>query len=89
MAEVVDCFICFVHHRISAGERLSDVVRSPTNTKDSISNVEKAIQFMTTRNIRMHQTLAQGTFPSDITTGPDTVLCLWKLKFLATLGPVG
>lgn len=45
---------------ITAGETLPDIVYTPTSKMEMVSNVEQVIAFMKARNIRMHETFADG-----------------------------
>jgi len=49
---IADCF--------AAGEKLPDIICSPTDKNDMLSNITQVINFMTERNIRMHVTYAEG-----------------------------
>ncbi|XP_028356758.1 dixin isoform X3 [Physeter macrocephalus] len=45
---------------IVAGEKLSGVQLSPSNQQEMKNNVEKVLQFVASKKIRMHQTSAKG-----------------------------
>lgn len=45
---------------LTAGEKLSGVQLSPSNQQEMKSNVERVLQFVASKNIRMHQTSAKG-----------------------------
>ncbi|KAM4850683.1 dixin isoform X1 [Urocitellus parryii] len=55
------------------GEKLSGVQLSPSNQQEMKNNVEKVLQFVASKKIRMHQTSAKGLLglfgPSDIVEG--------------------
>ncbi|XP_034521639.1 dixin isoform X2 [Ailuropoda melanoleuca] len=58
---------------IVAGEKLNGVQLSPSNQQEMKNNVEKVLQFVASKKIRMHQTSAKGPLglfcPSDIVEG--------------------
>ncbi|XP_024610027.1 dixin isoform X3 [Neophocaena asiaeorientalis asiaeorientalis] len=58
---------------IVAGEKLSGVQLSPSNQQEMKNNVEKVLQFVASKKIRMHQTSAKGPLglfrSSDIVEG--------------------
>jgi len=39
---------------------LRGIIYSPSNKNDMLSNITEVINFMTERNIRMHETHAEG-----------------------------
>ena len=45
---------------LTAGEKLSGVQTSPSNQQEMKNNVEKVLQFVASKKIRMHQTSAKG-----------------------------
>lgn len=45
---------------LTAGEKLSGVQLSPNNQQEMKNNVEKVLQFVASKKIRMHQTSAKG-----------------------------
>ena len=45
---------------LTAGEKLSGVQLSPSNQQEMKNNVEKVLQFVASKKIRMHQTSAKG-----------------------------
>ncbi|XP_059273113.1 dixin isoform X5 [Mustela nigripes] len=58
---------------IVAGEKLKGVQLAPSNQQEMKNNVEKVLQFVASKKIRMHQTSAKGPLglfcPSDIVEG--------------------
>lgn len=44
----------------TAGEKLNGVQLSPSNQQEMKNNVEKVLQFVASKKIRMHQTSAKG-----------------------------
>lgn len=44
----------------TAGEKLSGVQVSPTSQQEMRENVDKVLQFVASKKIRMHQTSAKG-----------------------------
>lgn len=46
-----------------AGEKLNGVQVNPTSQQEMRENVEKVLQFVASKKIRMHQTSAKGTCP--------------------------
>ncbi|NIG60522.1 dixin isoform X3 [Pontoporia blainvillei] len=48
------------NHGPSAGEKLSGIQLSPSNQQEMKNNVEKVLQFVASKKIRMHQTSAKG-----------------------------
>lgn len=51
---------CFVSPLLTAGEKLSGVQLSPSNQQEMKDNVERVLQFVASKKIRMHQTSAKG-----------------------------
>lgn len=57
----VTCYIFFfAPPLLTAGEKLSGVQLSPSNQQEMKNNVEKVLQFVASKKIRMHQTSAKG-----------------------------
>lgn len=50
----------FIFPLLTAGEKLSGVQLSPRNQQEMRNNVEKVLQFVASKKIRMHQTSAKG-----------------------------
>ena len=53
----ITSYIFFI---LTAGEKLSGVQLSPSNQQEMKNNVEKVLQFVASKKIRMHQTSAKG-----------------------------
>lgn len=53
-------FFFFCPPLLTAGEKLSGVQLSPSNQQEMKNNVEKVLQFVASKKIRMHQTSAKG-----------------------------
>lgn len=47
----------------SAGEKLSGIEANPSSQQEMRENVEKVLQFVASKKIRMHQTSAKGAWP--------------------------
>lgn len=47
----------------SAGEKLNGIQVNPRSQQEMRENVEKVLQFVASKKIRMHQTSAKGTWP--------------------------
>jgi hypothetical protein len=50
----------YIFSLLTAGEKLSGVQLSPSNQQEMKNNVEKVLQFVASKKIRMHQTSAKG-----------------------------
>ncbi|XP_060094626.1 dixin-like [Heteronotia binoei] len=61
---------------IVAGEKLSGVQVSPTSQQEMKENVEKVLQFVASKKIRMHQTSAKGRRPFCYTEPSNTIVFL-------------
>uniref|UniRef100_A0A8C6RS59 DIX domain containing 1 n=1 Tax=Nannospalax galili TaxID=1026970 RepID=A0A8C6RS59_NANGA len=61
---------------IVAGEKLSGVQLSPSNQQEMKSNVEKVLQFVTSKKIRMHQTSAKDIVEGNLKSIMRLVLAL-------------
>uniref|UniRef100_A0A8C6RRT6 Dixin n=1 Tax=Nannospalax galili TaxID=1026970 RepID=A0A8C6RRT6_NANGA len=60
----------------AAGEKLSGVQLSPSNQQEMKSNVEKVLQFVTSKKIRMHQTSAKDIVEGNLKSIMRLVLAL-------------
>lgn len=61
---------------IVAGEKLSGVQLSPSNQQEMKSNVERVLQFVASKNIRMHQTSAKDIVEGNLKSIMRLVLAL-------------
>ncbi|XP_036775622.2 dixin isoform X8 [Manis pentadactyla] len=61
---------------IVAGEKLSGVQLSPSNQQEMKNNVEKVLQFVASRKIRMHQTSAKDIVEGNLKSIMRLVLAL-------------
>ncbi|XP_048199793.1 dixin isoform X2 [Perognathus longimembris pacificus] len=65
-----------LHMPFKAGEKLSGVQLSPSNQQEMKSNVEKVLQFVASKKIRMHQTSAKDIVEGNLKSIMRLVLAL-------------
>lgn len=76
----------YIFFLLTAGEKLSGVQLSPSNQQEMKSNVEKVLQFVASKKIRMHQTSAKGRWlimSLNVYTVHDQLLLFLKELLLA------
>ncbi|KAF6103001.1 DIX domain containing 1 [Phyllostomus discolor] len=69
-------FILYVSFRTDSGEKLNGVQPSPRNQQEMKNNVEKVLQFVASKKIRMHQTSAKDIVEGNLKSIMRLVLAL-------------
>ena len=70
------CVVVVVFLLLPAGEKLTGVQLSPSNQQEMKSNVERVLQFVASKKIRMHQTSAKGQLVPH--PGEETFSIEWR-----------